>query len=333
MKVLVFGGSSFLGFHLIKKLREKNYEICLYLRENSNLENIKELINDDIISENNIIYGNFHSSIRIMRSIGDKEFDVVFNLIGDTSMSPLDTKRQYFVNVEIAKMIAEVALKLKAKLIHTSSISAYGFHDEVIDENAKSTAVKSGVNYLKTKYLAEKILKVMVKRSGLKAVFLNPVAIIGSHDRTSWAQLIKMIQEQKLPGIPLGRGCYTYVGDVAEAHINAIEKGKVGENYLLSGEEKEFSEIVSLICEQLGVENNFKIRPTPLLRTLGVLSDIVTRITKKDLSLSYQKSLIITKRTSAKSEKAIKELEYKNTKNINEMFKESVGWSLEHRNS
>ena len=115
-----------------------------------------------------------------------EEVDAVFHLAGDTSTWSKNNDRQYRINVEGTVNMLDAAVEKKARrFIYTSSISAFGFHDGPVSEETVSTAMQSGVNYHKTKYLAEQEVK---KRSGkLQTVVLNPCNVIGPYDRINWA--------------------------------------------------------------------------------------------------------------------------------------------------
>ena len=115
----------------------------------------------------------------------------------------------------------DAAVEKKAKrFIYTSSISAFGFHDGPVLEETVSTAMQSGVNYHKTKYLAEQEVK---KRSGdLQTVVLNPCNVIGPYDRINWAQTIKAVYQDKLSGYPPGIGTFAYNGPAIASAPHSI---------------------------------------------------------------------------------------------------------------
>ncbi|MBX2844246.1 MAG: NAD-dependent epimerase/dehydratase family protein [Flammeovirgaceae bacterium] len=128
------------------------------------------------------------------------------------------------------------ALEKKAKrFIHTSYIAVYGFQTGTIDETTLSTAMKSEINYFKTKYLAEIIVKKAIAEKGLDAIILNPCHLMGTYDQYNWVQLIQSVNQDNLPGIPPATGLFCHVEEVAKAHISAFEKGITGENYILAG--------------------------------------------------------------------------------------------------
>ena len=155
--------------------------------------------------------------------------DAIFHAAANTSTWSRNDKQQYKVNVIGAQKMIEAALQRSAKrFIYTSSISAFGYHPGLcIDETTPSNAMTSGINYGKTKFEAEQLIKQAVSR-GLAPVILNPVNIIGPYDRNNWTrQLVRPIAEGALRIVPPGKAMWAYVKDVVDAHIAAVDRGAV----------------------------------------------------------------------------------------------------------
>lgn len=319
MKALVTGGTGFLGINLIKQLLDLEWQVFVLHRATSNLADLQSL---DVT----FLEADLSDREQLLVTVPD-ELDAVFHLAGDTNMWSKNDERQYHSNVIVSRNLAEVAVaKNVGRFVHTSSISAYGFHQQVIDENTPSTAMESGVNYLKTKYLGEQAVKEVVKEQGLDAVFLNPCAIMGAHDRNNWSQLFTMIQQGTLPGVPPGEGSYCHVREVAKAHIAAFERGKTNNNYILAGTDHAFLEVVSKIGTLLGKSTPKKPLASWLLKAIGKASYWWSLITDKEPDLTPEKALMVTKRVVATSEKAVKELGYNDKVGIDEMLSDCYEW-------
>ena len=138
------------------------------------------------------------------------------------------------------------------KFIHFSSIHAFqiGPTDQMLDES-RSLVETNRTIYEFTKAEGEREVKKAVKE-GLNAVILNPTAVIGPFDyRDSLlGQALLKIYQNKLPFLVSGGYNWVDVRDVVSASIHAIESGRKGENYILSGEYctlHELSEMISKI--------------------------------------------------------------------------------------
>ena len=319
MKAFVTGGTGFLGLNIIEQLLDDNWQVTVMHRPNSNLSDLAKL-------NVNLVEGSL-SNIDSLQQIIPTDLDAIFHIAGDTNMWRCNNDRQFETNVVATQNLVEVALKNKVRrFIHTSSISAYGFHDTVITEEDPSTAMHSGVNYLKTKFLGEKVVKDAVKLRGLDAVILNPCAIIGAYDRHNWSQLFTMIKNEKLPGIPTGEGSYCHVKEVAAAHIAAFHKGKSGENYILAGTDCTFLEVVSKIGNLLNKPTADKTIPKLVLQIVGYISYWGSLLTKKEPNMTPEKATMVSKRVVASSNKAVAELGYINNISIDLMLKDCYEW-------
>lgn len=319
MKAFVTGGTGFLGFHVIKQLLANNWQVTAMHRHNSNVIDLEKL-------GVTLVEGTL-ADINELQKIVPDDLDAIFHIAGDTNMWACNNERQFQVNVIATQNLVEVALQKQVKrFIHTSSISAYGFHIKTITEDDKSTAMQSNINYLKTKYSGEKIVKDAVHFRKLDAVILNPCAIIGSHDKQNWSQLFTMINNGSLPGVPAGEGSYCHVDEVAAAHIAAFTKGKSGENYILAGTDCAFLEVVTKIGKLLGKDTPNKTVPQWLLSMVGYTSYWLSLLTKKEPTMTPEKAVMVSKRVIASSNKAVAELGYVDNISIDIMLEDCYQW-------
>ena len=324
MKAFVTGGTGFLGLNVIQQLLEKGWQVIALHRPNSN---ISDLANLDVT----LVEGSL-TDITSLQKIVPKDLDAIFHIAGDTNMWSRNNERQFQANVVGTQNLVEVALENKvSRFIHTSSISAYGFHDSIITEQDTSTAMQSGVNYLKTKFLGEKVVKDAVKLRGLNAVVLNPCAIIGPYDRHNWSQLFTMIQNGSLPGVPPGEGSYCHVKEVAAAHITAFEKGKNGENYILAGTDCAFLEVVTKIGKLVNQPTADKTVPKLALKIVGYVSYWWSLVTNKEPTMTPEKATMVSKRVVASSNKAVTELGYVDNISIDVMLEDCYKWMKSER--
>lgn len=319
MKAFVTGGTGFLGINLISQLLERGWEVIAMHRKGSNLRDLSKFnvhcVEADMASKDSL------------RAVIPNNIDAIFHVAGDTNMWRKNNDRQFQTNVESTQNLVDVALeKQVGRFIHTSSIAAYGFHDDVVDEQTPSRALQSEVNYLRTKFLGEQVVKKAVEEKHLDAVVLNPCAIIGPFDRTSWAQLFIMVNQDELPGVPPGEGSYCHVREVAAAHIAAYEKGQTGHNYILAGVDCSFVDVVSKIGKLLNKPVPAKPVPAFALKTLGRVSYWLSLVSNKEPNMTPEKALMVTKRVIASSAKASSELGYNDNVSIDEMLTDSFKW-------
>ncbi|MBU3916410.1 NAD-dependent epimerase/dehydratase family protein [bacterium] len=316
-KAFVTGSTGFLALNLIERLQSKEWEItALYLPG----EDLKYLSRFNVkpVPGNILDYSSLLSAM-------SKGQDVVFHLAGDTSMWSKNAQRQYNVNVQGTANVCKAALeKGVTRFIYTSSSSAYGFHTERLTEKSSSNALSCGMNYNRTKYLAEQEVKKAVAR-GLYAVMLNPCNIIGPYDPGNWSQLIKNTCLNRLPGYPPGMGTFAHVRDIADAHISAVKNGRNGENYLLGGVEASFKEVINEIIRVTEMNLPLKEISKNKLKLATWFSSIQSFFTGKEPVLTYPKYKRLVGNLTCDDTKAVQELGFKTT-SISEMVMDCYQW-------
>ena len=266
-----------------------------------------------------------------LRAAVPERVDAVFHVAANTSMWRGGNAQQWRDNVEGSANIARIAREKNAgRMIVTSSISAYGYQRDCIDEHSPQLADDPRSGYLYTKKRAELAVRAEIEK-GLDAVFLNPCAIVGKYDTSSWAQTFFMIEKGQLPGVPPGRGSFCHAGAVARAHINAYHRGRCGENYILAGTDASFLEFFGRIAALLGKPVPRRTTPAFVIRTVGWLSDAWSRISGREPTITPEKAALITRRVVASSTKAERELDYRTELDLDAMLRECRDWLVEQK--
>lgn len=316
----VTGGTGFLGANLLLQLEKKGWKSYALVRPTSNTKYLPKSVKK--------VVGSLHNLESLKKAI-PQGVDAIFHVAGNTSLWKKQDDQQYQDNVLGTQNMIQAALANNAKrFICTSSIAAFGFHEEdvIITEETPSTAQNDWISYRKTKYLAECTVLEAVKNQGLDAVILNPCHIIGPYDQTSWAQLIKQVYHNKLPGIPPGVGHFCHARDVADAHIAAYEKGAKGEKYILGGHEASFVAFINALQELLGRSKTYQKASPPIIMKLGLLlSNLKSLFSNGEPDLTPEKVHLVSKKIRSDFSKATKELDYK-VAPMKEMIADSLEW-------
>lgn len=317
----VTGGTGFLGANLIEQLIADGWRVTAMYRHGSNIARLRELGAKPVQAA----LGDAGS----LRAAIPENIAAVFHAAANTSMWRGGNVQQWRDNVEGSANIARVAREKKAgRLIVTSSISAYGYHRDSINESSPQLADDPRYGYLYTKKRTELAVREEIER-GLDAVFLNPCAIVGKYDTSSWAQTFFMIENDQLPGVPPGQGSFCHAGAVARAHINAFHRGRCGENYILAGTDASFLEFFGRIAVLLDKPVPQRTTPAIVIQTVGCLSDLWSRVTGREPKVTPEKAALITRRVVASSAKAKRELDYQTGMDLDGMLRECRDWLME----
>ncbi len=317
----VTGSTGFLGRNLMEELYKRKWKIIALQYQHDKQIDLSNFgatsVKGDIIDYDS------------MQTLIPENVDSIFHVAGNTSAWSKNNERQYRDNVLGTQNVVRAALEKKAKkFIFTSSISAYGYHGVKIDENVESNALTCGINYHKTKYLAEQVVKNAVKK-GLNAVIINPCNIMGPYDIQNWASLIKSVYNDNLKGMPPGRAMFCHAKDIVDAHINAVDKGVTGENYLLGGVEASFKEVFNEIEKILGKKQTVATSSKFKLKLVMLVFMLKSKFDKKEPLITPEKYTRLVGRVSCNYDKAVKHLQYK-TSPISEMILDSYNWLNEN---
>jgi nucleoside-diphosphate-sugar epimerase len=299
----VTGGTGFVGMNLIERLLADGWRVTALHRPGANLKYLSRLTVTPVVAD--------LTDAAAVERVMPEAPEAVFHVAGDLNMWSRRNEAQTANNVGGTRNVLAAAEKRGARcFIHTSTISAYGHHDTPVSESTPSNAPTSWINYERTKWLAEEEVRAAVRR-GLRAVIINPCAILGPYDTRGWAQIFFMIRAGKVKGMPPGTATFNHVRGVAAAHVAAVERGVSGENYLLGGETAPFAELVRLMAERLGVTVSARVTPAAVLKLLGRVSSAVAAITGKPPEMSAEMAALMCARVLCGSDKAERVLGYR----------------------
>ncbi len=316
--ILVTGGSGFIGHNLTKVLISKGYKVKVLVRQNSNLKYLRNL---DI----EFCFGDLNDKNTLYRAI--KNRDTVFHTAAVIAMWKGKEKQQYQTNVIGTRNICEVALDSGIKkFIHTSSVATLGWKNNytLIDELSEyNWGEKLTYNY--TKFLAEKEVLLTVAK-GLPAVIVNPSIVIGPGDYNfHGGALIKRLKNKTIPFYLDGGINISFIDDIINGHINAALYGKIGERYILGGNNLTIKDALYKIAEIIGVTPPRYKFPSQIIKPISIIFDVFSNISKIKPIISSDIATYIGKNFWVSSQKAIKELNYKVTP-LEEAIRKTVEW-------
>ncbi len=299
----VTGSTGFVGLNLVRLLEERGWDVVAFHRPTSDVRWLE--------------------GIRARRAVGDvgdadsvrsalpEGVDAVFHVAASTNMWSRRNAAQTRTNVDGTRHVAEAALARGARrLIHTSSIAAWGVHDDPVDETTPQRGAESRINYVRTKALAETEVRGAIAR-GLDAVIVNPSNILGPFDTSGWATMIRLAHAGRLPGAPPGRGSFCHVREVCRAHLTAFERAGTGQNFLLGGTDADYIELVREVCRLAGRRPPSRAMPAWALKTYARAATAVARVTGRRPAVTPESAALVTARLLCSSETAERELGYR----------------------
>jgi len=217
------------------------------------------------------------------------------------------------------------------KIVYTSSFFAIGPTDGyVADETQMHPGKAFCTEYEKSKVLADRIA-LQAATEGVPITIVYPGVIYGPGKLTTGNLVSRILIERfngRLPGY-IGDGydreSFCHVDDVVSGHIAAMEKGRVGERYLLTGENMSFKQIFNMAANITNTKAPLFHVPLWLIEVYGWISVFVSRITGKLPLISYPAVHVLRHQWSYSCDKAKMELGY-SPRNLTEGLSEVLLW-------
>jgi dihydroflavonol-4-reductase len=320
MAILVTGGTGFLGSHITRKLVQRGERVRILLRKTSRTSNINGI-------DAEMAYGDVLDIDSIKEAL--KGCETLYHVAGFVSSKKADYKKMEDINVRGTVNVLSAALKAGVKrAVYTSSVAAIGVDPDggIANEDTPFTLEHMGIQYVNTKYRAEIEASKFYER-GLPLVIVNPSMVIGSGDiYLSSAGFILWFCRRKFPGYIEGGGNFVDVEDVAEGHILAAEKGKIGERYILGNKNLSLKELFGLLEKITGIPSPKVKIPYSLALATGFIAERIFRVTSPSfVSFDVDSVKLIRLKWDFDSFKAVQELGFSQTP-IEETLEKTVRW-------
>ena len=319
-KILVTGGTGFLGVPLVERLNELGHDLRLLVRETSDISPFQKLKNIEYVI----------GDVRDIESLNKavENVDIIYHLAAYTRMWARDKSIFENVNIIGTENVAKIALNKKIRLIYVSSFIALGATPaEPVDETFES---EDGLflDYAKTKFQAKKLIKDYISR-GLNATIFYPGIAYGPRDFNIFGQTVLDIAAKSFMGCPgkgINIGSFVYVDDIADGLASVLDRDDLkGEEFILGGVNTVFSDWLDLIAEISGNKKKVRHFPMSLALMYGWLCEAKTKFTKKLPYINRPTIKMINYNWSYSSEKAIEKLGYKITP-LREGLEKTIEW-------
>lgn len=299
----VTGATGAVGAALAHRLSEQGWKIVALHRPTSDVAGLRALdatlVEGDIAARDTIVG-------RVPRGT-----DAFFHVAANLNMWSRHNEEQMRVNVGGTRNAVEAALEAGVgRFVHTSTISAFGRHDRAISEATPTVADRSFVCYERSKWLAETEVRKGIAR-GLDAVILNPCAIMGPGFTGGWAILLHQLKAGSLKAMPPGVTVVNHVDEVARAHIAAFERGRAGENYILTGDRVPIPTLIHKAGQLMGIPVEAKVINAALLGAIARLAGWISYLTGKEPELTAEFAALVSQKLKCGTDKAQRELGYR----------------------
>ena len=226
MTYLVTGATGFIGGHLARQLRAEGHEVRALVRDPARagaLESLGVDLRRGDITEPGTLPG-------AMEGV-----DGLFHLAAWYKLGQ-KSDAAYRINVDGTRNVLEAARAADVpRIVYTSSLAVFGdTGGRVVDEDYRMDGPWLS-EYDRTKWLAHYDVALPMIEAGLPLVIVQPGLVYGPGDHSNVGVVFRDYLRGRLPVIPKQGGCWAHVEDVARGHILAMDRGEVGESYIIGG--------------------------------------------------------------------------------------------------
>jgi dihydroflavonol-4-reductase len=303
-KILVTGGTGFLGAYVIKELAEKGWAVRAIRRGSSP----PAFISADILQQVEWISGDILDVVGLEEAM--EGVDGVIHAAAKVSFAGRDRHELFSINVEGTANVVNMALQQNVKrFVHVSSVAALGrtADGEHVTEKKSWEDSKYNTSYAISKFRGE----VEVWRGigeGLPAVVINPSTILGYGDwNNSSCRLFRSAFEE-FPWYTTGTNGFVDVQDTARAIVRLLETDISGERYILNGDNWTFRHLFDTMAASFGKKPPAR-EATPLLAGVAWrIERIKSLFSGRPALLTRESALIARSSTSFDSGKILQQL-------------------------
>lgn len=307
MRVFLTGGTGFIGGHVARRLRERGDEVRVLVRDPGKGHELEALGCEPIA-------GDLSDEPALKRGLEGCDALIHNAAIFEVGIPASEHQRMYEANVHGTERALGAALTASTpKVVYISTVGAFGnTHGEVVDETYEHPGREFTSYYEETKYEAHRIARRLIAEQGLPCVIVQPGGVYGPDDHSAIGQQINQFLAGKMPMIAfpdLGMNM-VHVEDVAAGILLALDKGEVGEAYVLGGEITTMRELIDTVGRVAAKKPPKRAMPTPLLKALTPVGGLVGKAMGQPPNLRELISSADGVTFWAKHDKAVTELGY-----------------------
>ncbi len=244
--VLVTGASGFVGSAVAAAARTAGMRVRVLVRATSARTNID--------SRDDVILGDLRDRASMAAALAGVRY--LIHAAADYRLWAPSPDEIFRTNVEGTRIIMEEALRAGIeRIVYTSSVATIALRDGAPADESRPLPQREAVGaYKKSKVTAERLVEEMVGRDRLPAVIVNPSTPIGPRDvkPTPTGRIIVEAAAGRMPGYVDTGLNLVHVDDVAAGHLAALHRGRIGERYILGGENVLLRTMLTEIARMVG---------------------------------------------------------------------------------
>ncbi len=306
MTVLVTGASGFVGSAVARRLLERGATVRTLVRAESDRRNVHGLGVEVATGD-----------LRDRRSLESAcaGCEALFHVAADYRLWARQPQELYETNVVGTRAIMLAALAAGVRrVVYTSSVATLGARADgaPADEETPVALTDMIGHYKRSKFIAEDEVRRLIAAESLPAVIVNPSTPVGPRDvkPTPTGRLIVEAARGRIPAVVDTGLNVAHVDDVAEGHVLAHDRGRVGERYVLGGQDMTLTEILTTVTAMAGRKPPRVSLPHGAVLPFAYLAEAWARLSGAEPFATVDGVRMAKKRMFFSSDKASTQLGY-----------------------
>ena len=304
---LVTGATGFVGSAVARTLAARGHALRLLARRGSDRSNIAGL-------DAEVVEGDLTDPASLVRAVAGCRF--VAHVAADYRIWVPDPACMLAANVEGTRALMRAALAAGVeRVVYCSSVAALGLTGTAAPADERTPVHRAAIVgvYKQSKFDAEQLVLELVAAEGLPAVIVNPAAPVGPRDikPTPTGRMIADAAAGRMPAYVDTGLNIVHVDDVGEGHALALERGTIGQRYILGGENLSMPALLALVDEVTGRRQRRLRLPVGALWPVALVSEAAARLTGSEPRVARDHLRMARKTMFFSSAKAEAELGYR----------------------
>ncbi len=275
MKAFVTGGTGFIGGEVVRQLRRRGDEVVCLVRSPAKAKGLEE-------AGCVLVAGDLSDAAAIGTAMEGCDAVIHAAAMYEVGIPAKQRPAMWEANVAGTERVMKAALDAEVpRIVYVSTVGVFGnTHKQVVDESYENPGRDFTSYYEETKLEAHRIVKRMIAEQDLPGIVVQPGGVYGPGDTSQVADLLQEFFAGKLPLMPFPQLgiCMSHVEDIAGGILLALDKGKLGETYVISGPATTMREAIETVAGLSGRKAPKRAMPTPLIKAMTPIGPLVGKL-------------------------------------------------------